>query len=609
MVPSRWVPVVYGLSLIAVGLAIYAGSFGGPFIYDDIPSILDNPAIQRLWPPHYLVSAPSQSTLVSRPLVGATLALNHALSGDAVGSYHVVNLAIHLSCALLLMGLVRRTLLLPTIPADVREASGGLAWAAAMLWVAHPLQTEAVVYVIQRTETMMAFFFLLTLYAAVRGWTVGDPEQARLWQALGVLACAAGMLSKEVMVAAPIVVLLYDRTFVSRSFAASWRDHRRLYLSLALTWVVLLLVVLTGDRSASTGTGLGITPWRYLLTQAGVLVWYLRLSLWPHPLAVSYEDWPFADGLTDVLGPGLLVAGLLGVTVWALYRRPALGFLGAVFFLVLAPTSSIWPIATEPAAERRLYLPLAALVVLLLLGLYRGMRPLGRTGRIGLVALVMAVVFVSGVAAARRVEDYRTAVGIWESCVQVRPRNAAAHNNLGQALVRDGRAEPAILHFEEAIRLDPASTEAHSNLGGVLAEAGRRTEAIELLERALQLNPNRPVDLHNNLGVLLARAGRIAEARLQFESAIELGAPSLDAHLNLGQLLAWQEDWSGAIEQFEAVLAIDAARGDVAVSLGDALCRSGQTARADHLEQRFRSRGAVAVADEIAARCHLDRKD
>jgi len=607
MAPGLWVPRVCGLSVIAVGLAVYAGSFDGPFIFDDVPSILDNTTIKRLWPPQYLISAPSQSTLVSRPLVGATLALNYAISGHAVWSYHALNLAIHLLCALVLTGLIRRTLQQPGMPRELKGASNGLAWAAGLLWVAHPLQTESVVYVIQRTETLMALFFLLTLYAALRGWASGDTRAARIWQSLSVLACAAGMLSKEVMVAAPIVVLLYDRAFVSGSFSVAWRVNRRFYTALALTWAVLLLVVVTGDRSASTGAELGISPWRYLLTQAGVLVWYLRLSLWPDPLAVSYEDWPIATGVTDVIGPGLLVLGLLALTVWALVKRPAVGFLGAVFFLVLAPTSSVWPIATEPAAERRMYLPLAAIVVLILFGLYRVVRPLGRAGRIGLGTAVIAAVAVSGVVGARRVEEYRTATEIWQACVATRPRNAAAHNNLGQALARDGLVGPATTQFEQAILINPGLTEAYSNLGGVLIREGRGDEAIEMLERALSLNPDRPADIHNNLGIVLARAGRIDSARLQFEAAIVADVHSPDAHVNLGRLLAWQEDWSGAIDRFERALEIDPVRGDAAVALSDVLCRSGRIARAEQLEARFRSRGLNAIADEIAAQVRLAR--
>ena len=594
------VTIVCALTVLAVGVAIYAGSFDGPFIYDDLPSIVENPAIRELWPPRYLVSAPAQSTLASRPVVGASLALNYAAGAERVRGYHVVNLAIHLGCALLLLGLVRRTLLQPSLPAWLREASTPIALATALLWVAHPLQTEAVVYLIQRTETLMALFFLLTLYAAARAWSASGESAVRVWQVICVAACALGMACKEVMVVAPLVVLLYDRAFVSGSFRRAWREHRGLYLSLASTWALLLLLVWTGDRGASAGAHLGISPWSYLLTQAGVIVRYLRLVFRPHPLVVSYEDWPIAGGLLEVAGPVLLVLTLFAVTVWALVKRPRLGFLGAFFFLVLAPTSSFLPIATEPAAERRMYLPLAALLLLMLLALHWLVRRQGRVGRTVLVLFVLAVVAVAGRASVLRVQDYRTELAIWQDCVDKRPQNAAARNNLGQALLLAGRAEEAALEFEQAIRIQPAKAEAYSNLAGLMAQAGRLEEASDLLERALTLQPDRPAKIRNNLGIVLARRGDPEAARRQFEQAVDDVVYAPDAHYNLGLLEVWGGNLPRAIERFETAFALAPSRRDVALALGQALCGAGRFEEASELEQRLRSRGDSETANRVA---------
>jgi len=595
------VTIACALIVVAVGVAIYARSFDGPFIYDDIPSIVENPALHELWPPRYLISAPPRSTLASRPVVGATLAVNYAVGAERVRGYHAANLAIHLVCALLLMGLVRRTLAQPRVPQYLRDAGTPIALAGALLWVAHPLQTEAVVYVIQRTETLMALFYLLTLYAAVRAWSAGGETSGRAWQVACVVACALGMASKEVMVSAPLAVLLYDRAFVSGSFRKAWVEHRGLYLGLALTWVPLLWLVLTGDRGASAGMHLGISPWDYLLTQAGVIVRYLRLTFWPHPLAVSYEDWPIVSGMAEVVWPGLLVVALLGMTVWALVKRPGLGFLGAFFFLVLAPTSSIWPIATEPAAERRMYLPLAALVLLCLSALYWLASRRGSAGRVAVGVLVVALVLVSGRASALRVHDYRSALAIWQDCVDKRPHNAAARNNLGQALLREGRTQEAMAQWEQAIGINPGMTEAYSNLAGLMDRAGRSDEAIELLERALALDPDRPAQARNNLGIVLARRGQLREAREQFESAAADADYAPDAHYNLGLLELREGDLPAAIEEFEAAFALDPLRVDVVTVLGQALCRAGRLERAAELEQLLRDRGDTDPADQIAA--------
>ncbi len=178
------------------------------------------------------------------------------------------------------------------------------------------------------------------------------------------------MGTKEVMATAPLVVLLYDRTFLSGSFRRALEERFWLYLFLATTWpVVGGGLVATRGQNGSVGFGIeGFSSWSYLRTQPGVLVHYLRQVFWPTGLCLDY-GWPAANSFGQIVLPGLSIVGLLGLTGWALVKRPALGFLGAVFFLVLAPTSSFVPLK-DAAFEHRMYLPLAAVVVLLVIGGY-----------------------------------------------------------------------------------------------------------------------------------------------------------------------------------------------------------------------------------------------
>ena len=173
------------------------------------------------------------------------------------------------------------------------------------------------------------------------------------------------------MVTAPLVVVLYDRVFVFDSFRDAIRSRRGLYAGLAATWAVLAALMWSGPRSAVGGFSTGISPWTYLLNQAQMIAHYLRLTVWPRSLVVFY-GWPVALTLGDVLPYALLVTALLAATIVALVRAPALGFLGAWFFMTLAPTSSVVPIATEVGAERRMYLPLLALIVLVAVPVQRG---------------------------------------------------------------------------------------------------------------------------------------------------------------------------------------------------------------------------------------------
>ncbi len=329
--------------LVGAGLWAYRNSFQGPFFFDDAPSIPENPHIRHLWPLPEALAAPPYSTVDGRPTVCLTLALNYAWGGLNVSGYHAFNLTVHLLSALVLFGIVWRTLDSEKLRGRFHGAPVWLAAAIALIWELHPLQTESVTYIVQRTESLMGLFLLLTLYCTMRGARSPRP---RPWYLAAVIFCALGMGSKEVMVAAPLIVLLYDRVFLTLSFRELWQRRAGLYIGLAATWILLAVLVWRTPHSA-TGFGLkDLTAWDYLKTEASVILYYLRLCFWPRPLVVDYSDWPIASSLTNALVPGVVVVGLLSATVWALRNRPWVGFLGAWFFLLLGPTF-------ELSAQRR----------------------------------------------------------------------------------------------------------------------------------------------------------------------------------------------------------------------------------------------------------------
>jgi hypothetical protein len=191
----RLIPVL----LVAAGILAYHNSFHGPFIFDDEPSIPDNPHLYSLWPPSSVLSAPPYSTVAGRPTVCLTLAVNFALGGLNVWGYHAFNLAIHLACTLVLFGILRRTFAGEKLRDRFGAASVGLAAMIALLWELHPLQTECVDYIVQRTESLMGLLLLLTLYCTLRGSESARPGK---WYLAAIASCVLGMGSKEVMVSA-----------------------------------------------------------------------------------------------------------------------------------------------------------------------------------------------------------------------------------------------------------------------------------------------------------------------------------------------------------------------------------------------------------------------
>ncbi|MGA2605711.1 MAG: tetratricopeptide repeat protein, partial [Verrucomicrobiia bacterium] len=272
----------------------------------------------------------------------------------------------------------------------------------------------------------------------------------------------------------------------------------------------------------------------------------------------DYFDWPITLSLKDGLASGVVVIGLLGATVWAFRRQPWLGFLGAWFFLILGPTSSFLPSVGEAAAERRMYLPLAAVVTLVVLGAFAFGKRLWNKQQgvvLGCVAGGFVAVLLTFLTIQRN-RDYNSALTIWQDAVVKRPDNPRAHNNLGTAFLEDGKVTEAIGHYERALRIRPGYAEAHNNLGTALLQAGKVPEAIGQYEQALRIKPDY-AEAHNNLGNVLFQAGSVAEAINHWEQALRLKPDYAMAHYNLGNALLQAGRVQEAIGHYEQALRID----------------------------------------------------
>jgi protein O-mannosyl-transferase len=481
-----------------------------------------------------------------------------------------VNVAIQVLACLTLFGIVRRTLERRSTPAAVV-----VAFAISLLWTLHPLLTESITYLAQRAESLMGLFYLLTLYCFVRSASTNGRNRCT-WYGFSMAACLLGMGTKEVMVSAPIIVFLYDRTFLAGGFREAWRLRWREFVGLGATWVLLaILVVSTHGRGGSVGFGEGVSCWSYALTQFAAIVHYLRLSFWPHPLIFDY-----GSGLIPLnfrlLPDMLVILGLVAMTAWALFKRPALGFLGAFFFATLAPSSSIIPIVTETMAEQRMYLPLIPVVVLVVIGIFR---------YIGGAALPTCLAIAVGLYLAtwKRNGDYASEEKIWRDTVTSRPSNERAHYNLGCVLVTiPGRMDEAIAQYEAALRLKPDYAEAIYNLARALQTIpGRLNEAIAHYEDTLRLEPGF-AEAYCNLGCALETIpGRVNEAIVHFEAALRLKPDFADAHYDLaGALVRAPGKLSEAIAQYEAALRLRPDFAEARCDLGNALCIAGRPTEA-----------------------------
>lgn len=596
--PARW-PIWLGAAVIILaGFGVYWPSLQAPFVFDDIPGVTQNRSIRDLSDIGRVLLPPAEGAGVdSRPIVNLSLAVNYAISGQDVRGYRLTNIAIHVLGALALFGLVRRTLARLEMPDRLRRAALPAGFCVALLWTVHPLQTETVISIIQRTEAIVSLWYLTTLYCFLRAV---EPNGHRLWLWAAWGACLLGMASKEVMVSAPLMLFLFDRSFAAGSFREAWRLRGRWHLAFASTWLLLVALVLHsgGDRGGTTGFGQGVSPWTYLLTQSRALAIYLKLSFWPHPLIVDYGAW-LAPGLREVLWESLLIVSLLGLAIWAAVRRPALGFVGLCFFAVLAPSSSFYPLISQTIAEHRMHLPLAAVLVLVVLALFRlPTRPV--------LAGCLLMALAAGWGTVQRGADYASELTLWTDNVAKTPSNpwarfslalvhnregrlaeaelecraviallpthAGAHFTLGQIRERQGRLEEAVACFRQTQELMPKSADAFFRHGLVMLKLGRPAEALPLFAETIRLQPDH-ADAEGNWGAALFQLGRLNEVLPHWERVIALQPDSLTAHYNLALLRTELGQHESAVPHFETATQLGPNDPEILTSHARALLR------------------------------------
>lgn len=523
--------------VLAVSL-VYANGLSGPFLPDDERSVVNNPQIRQV----SLAAAfdpPPETPVAGRPLVNLSFALNYAAGGLDITGYRVTNVALHALAALVLYGLVWRTLARPGSAPALEAAAQPVALAASLVWAVHPLNTEAVTYLTQRTELLMGLSLLLTMYCALRA---ADSKHQPGWTAAAIAACLAGTLSKESMVTAPVVVALFDRVFLFPSWREAFARRRALYLGLAANWLVLGWLMAGTGRSTVGGDA--AAAWTYLLNQAVLIARYLRLVVWPVGLVSDYGT-PRALSLGDVAVPGAVVVGFVVLTLVALWRRPRLGFLGAWVLITLAPTSSVVPIVSEVGAERRMYLPLAALAVLAVVVAFRlfvrqarteGAEPdRGRAGWRPWVAVVAAVCVALSVGTVVRNREYQTRMSLFRANVERWPTGRSRFS-LSDELMKAGDHAGAVEQLQTAMTDYPP---AYYGLATAMLASGRVDDAAMYAREFIRQMPESPVapTARELLGQALLLQGKLAEAATEYTLLIDARPNDAGPRLALGDVL------------------------------------------------------------------------
>lgn len=534
--------------ILVLGSLFFANSFRGAFVFDDE---------MMLSGAHSLSTAPLKAWLIPSPrAVGsATFGLNYLAGGTNSAGYHLVNLAIHLSAGTVLYWLIWRTFQSPRLVERYGQAAIPLAGVIALIWTLHPLQTQSVTYVVQRYESLMGLFFLLTIACLVRGVDSGK----RIWLVASLGCCLLGMQTKEVMAAAPIMALWYDRVFLAASWRELWRKRWGYYAAYLLALASLVLfIAMHWDWIGKRGTLFHdqLSPLAYAMNQGAVILHYVRLAYWPQGQNIDY-GWQPADNYLLLGAADLVIVALLCLTIWAIWKAPAFGFLGGWFFVILAPSSSFAPII-DLAFEHRMYLPLLTLAALTVIGGYELLRrhvaPVRRPAVAGVIS-ALAIVSL-GVTTTLRNEVYDTPLSLWNDVLRKSPDHWRSYVNIGRHYAERQQPDKAAPYFAKAYELNPDDHRVLNNYASLQETYFQNYELAEACYlQAIVDNPDYPVSRFN-YGAFLNERGRYAEAQKQLKLAYAQSGDFPQIRLMLASLEIHFGDRAAAQKYLEAELAL-----------------------------------------------------
>jgi tetratricopeptide (TPR) repeat protein len=539
----------------------YANSLDGEFHLDD-QNITADAALQMR---EFSVDSLFNAAWHRRPVASVTFALNYYWGEHRVFGYHLVNLAIHAATALALYGFLLMLFRLPRAPRPVTALRAPLALGAALLWAAHPVQTQAVTYIVQRMTSLAALFYLLALIAYLKGRESAGRSRIFWW--LAALACGALALgSKEMAATLPFALLLLEWCL----FEVDRRTARRAVIAVAVLLIPIVVVAIFVVRDSTGSSFWGqltvhrstiqlFTFTEHLLTEGRVIVHYVTLLAWPHPSRLTFDyAFPISRGLFDPPTTALSWLLILGAIAggFALRRRaPLAAFAILWFFLQLAIESSVIPL--DLVFEHRLYLPSMGVALLAALaGAWMWQRWTRSPWRFTPVVAAAMVVIVWTGWTIQRNRVWATELSLWTDTVAKAPSNPRAMSSLAVAYRDLGELDRAVSLLQQATRDNPGFHHGFGQLGVALLDRGDLEPALEAFQRAHALDPKDAQDTYH-LGVTYQKLGRLQDAEQAYKDTIRLKPEDAEAHNNLGAVYQETGRWDDALVEYQTAVRLD----------------------------------------------------
>src|SRR3989338_2630221 len=546
--------------LLATGLVIYLNSLWSPFQFDDHVFIANNPATHDITNPKAIWHALAHP---SRFIAFYSFALNYHFHGLDVFGYHLVNFAIHLTASMFVWWLVQLLCQTPRLTnKKITQHKNILAFFAALLFLTHPIQTQAITYITQRFTSMAAMFYLSSLCFYLKG-RLGTIHQNKYF--IGSLIGAVwGTFTKQIVFTLPFMIASIEFFFLT---PASRKEEGRRFKLIAALWGLFLLIIpaffafnaskiLFLTMPSGSHDGDVITSWNYFLTQPRVILTYIRLLFFPINQNVDY-DFPLSQNLLEwkTLLSLLTIIILIVLSFKIRYRHRLISFGILWFFLTLSVESSFIPIH-HVIFEHRLYLPSVGFVIAFCawaLTIFKNTR--------GVVALLIMTVFIFSYLTIQRNKIWQSEEILWQDVVKKSPNKSRGFKNLGSIYYKESKLDLGLEAFNKAIEIKPDDGEAYNNRGAALMQKGLFDSALDDFNHALALNPHSN-EVYDNRGELFKRVNKYPQAFADFSKSIALNPNYAKAYNNRGVLYGEIQQYENALSDFNKALAIDGGFAD-----------------------------------------------
>lgn len=613
------------LVLGVLGFLIYSNTLLSPFIFDDHWYIKSNLKIRHL--ENFLdFSGTRYVTFLS-------FAINYAVGKYNVFDYHLVNLLIHISDAVLVYLLALLTFKTPLIRRAC-EISGkkpdwsSIAFITSLLFISHPLETEAVTYISQRFTSLASLFYLtsLTLYIKSR-FVLEDnhgkrPKGWYLCYFGSLLSACAAMKTKEISFTLPFVIMFYEFLFFHEPKTVG---KKLVYLTpLLLTLLIIPFSLFTpagGDnvtsllRSSQLKDLTTLSRHDYLITEFRVIVTYLRLLVFPAGQSLNHYFPRFKSFFEpEVLLSFVFLSSIFLSSVFlfvrSFKRKDPYGIIISFgilwFFTTISIESSVIPIL-HVIFEHRVYLPSTGIFLSFatLLFLVRDAYPERSKVKPLILTTIILIVAVNSFLTFERNALWKNEIAFWQDTIRNDPENEVSYNSLGEALTRAGKYDEAVKYIKIALKLNPTFTSAYNNSGTALTESGKLDEAVKAYKEAVRLAPDNSTYLCN-LGTALAKANKYDEASEYFNAAIKLGDADEVAFYNLGYIMAQKGNFDKALEYLKRAVIADPDNAEAYYGMGYVSYNLGRfTEAAGYLETALKLNPLYEGAAYMAGLCSL----